>query len=426
MERREYTLLRSLLRGDSLCDSRTPSASRIALPSLAAAFLFACLGFLSCSVTPAVPDEELNAAVKRDGAPFALPLIPNGILDRLAQNRVVVVGETHMIQEQGALMGELVRGLYARGFHQLLLEWPHMADWLLADYVEDTGLEPTWTPPTTMVGGSVVTAVRDFNRLLPAEAEKFRVHAFDVNLIEYGGAASFRNLLITLSQHLGDRGPINAFASSGYSTPEMQTVAINQLRSDLQNDRLNLIVAWGSRWYDIVSEMAEVELASINIRANRDSNYDQTTRDREGVIRNMVDLRLDGYDHSTLVSAGNTHAQKSPLMGTSGVEWLGDYLVHRSPKVGGTVFVLAVTPARILSDSNVETYNVMDKSPVDELWLAMYETWPNQICFLPFDDVLFSTSSIPMNFDGNIFRGAPKSHYDAFILLPVGHQVPTG
>jgi hypothetical protein len=38
-----------------------------------------------------------------------------------------------------------------------------MADWLLADYVEDTGLEPGWTPPITMVGGSVVTAVRDWN-----------------------------------------------------------------------------------------------------------------------------------------------------------------------------------------------------------------------------------------------------------------------
>jgi erythromycin esterase-like protein len=389
----------------------------------AAGLLSACVGLFCCSATQPAPSPELNAVVERDAVAFTLPLIPDVILDRLAQNRVVVVGETHMIQEQGALMGELVRGLYDHGFRQLLLEWPHMADWLLADYVEDTGLEPTWTPPTTLVGGSVVTAVRDFNRSLAAGAEKFSVRAIDVNLIEYGGAASFRNILISLSEHLLDRGPINAFISSGYSTPNAQTAAISQLLTALQSDRLDLIAAWGVRWYDLISEMAEVESASINIRANRDSNYDQTTRDREGVIRNMADLRLDGFSHGTLVSVGNTHAQKSPLMGTSGVEWLGDYLVHRSSKVGGTVFVLAVTPARILSPSNEETYDVMDKSPANEVWRVMHQTWPSQVCFLPFDDALFSTTTAPMNFDGSLFWGIPKNHYDAFILLPVGHQV---
>ena len=398
--------------------------SRFGLCSMAAAgLLSACVGLFCCSATQDVPGPELNAVVERDAVAFTLPVIPDGILNRLAQNRVVVVGETHMIQEQGALMGDLVRSLYDRGFRQLLLEWPNMADWLLADYVEDTGLEPTWTPPTTMVGGRVVTAVRDLNRSLPAEAEKFSVRAIDVNLIEYGGAASFRNVLISLSEHLADRGPINAFISSGYSTPESQTAAINQLRTALQNDRLDLITTWGTRWYDFVSEMAEVESASITIRANRDSHYDQTTRDREGVIRNMADLRLDGYGHNTLVSAGNTHAQKSPLMGTSGVEWLGDYLVHRSAKVGGTVFVLAVTPARILSATNDETYNVMDKSPANEVWRVMHETWPSPVCFLPFDDALFSTTTAPMNFDGSLYWGTPKNHYDAFVLLPVGHQV---
>lgn len=391
-----------------------------------AALLPAGLGLISCAAAPDVPSAELSAVVERDGVPFVLTAIPDGVLARLAQNRVVVVGETHMIQEQGLLMGGLVRGLYDRGFRQLLLEWPHMADWLLADFVEDAGLEPGWTPPSTLVGGGVVAAVRDLNRTLPAGAERFSVRAIDVNLIEYGGAASFRNMLDTLSRHLGDRGPIDAFMSSGYATRESQTAAIGALRSGLQNDRTGLIANWGARWYDVVSEMAEVESASIAIRADRDSDYDRTTRDREGVMRTLADRRLDGYGRNTLVSAGNTHAQKSPLMGTSAVEWLGDYLVHLCPNVGGTVFVLAVTPATILNATGDETYDVMDRSPANEVWRVMHETFPSQVCILPFDDALFSTTSAPMNFDGSIYRGLPKSHYDAFILLPVGHQVPAG
>jgi hypothetical protein len=223
---------------------------------------------------------------------------------------------------------------------------------------------------------------------------------------------------------LADRGPIAAFLSSGYSTPEQQTAAINQFRNDLQNGRANLISSWGANWYNIVTEMADVESASISIRANRESNYDQTARDRENIIRNMADLRLNGYGHNTIVSVGNTHAQKSSMMGTTGVEWLGDYLVHRSPNTGGTVFVLAVTPARIISADNRETYNVMDKSPENELWRLMHETWPDQNSFLPLDDAQFNTDTVPMNFDGTIFRDSPKNIYDAFILLPLGNQVP--
>jgi hypothetical protein len=86
--------------------------------------------------------------------------------------------------------------------------------------------------------------------------------------------------------------------------------------------------------------------------------------------------------------------------------------------------VLAVTPAQILSN-NTEVYNVMDKSPENELWRLMHETWPDQNSFLPLDDALFSTDTISMNFDGTIYKGAPNDHYDAFILLQVGNRVPT-
>jgi hypothetical protein len=136
-----------------------------------AAVAFSWLVFTSCARDTGINGEEVKTVVTRDGVPFAISSIPDEIVTRLAQNQVVVVGETHLIQEQGTLLGNLVQDLYAYGFRQLLLEWPHMADWLLVNFVGDTGLEPSWTPPNTMVGGSVVTAVRDFNRTLPAGAE---------------------------------------------------------------------------------------------------------------------------------------------------------------------------------------------------------------------------------------------------------------
>ena len=54
----------------------------------------------------------------------------------------------------------------------------------------------------------------------------------------------------------------------------------------------------------------------------------------------------------------------------------------------------------------------------------MNRTWPDQIVFLPLDDPLFSSGRIPMNF-GEMYVGAPKRHYDVFVLLPQAQRVPS-
>lgn len=52
----------------------------------------------------------------------------------------------------------------------------------------------------------------------------------------------------------------------------------------------------------------------------------------------------------------------------------------------------------------------------------MNQTWPEQIVFLPTDDRLFSSGRVPINSEGTIYVGAPKRHYDVFILLPLAHR----
>jgi hypothetical protein len=376
-----------------------------------------------CSLALAVQVADLRAVITRDGTAFTVDSIPATVLDRLARNQVVVVGETHQIREQGELMAALVRSLHARGFRQLLLEWPHMADWLLADYVAATGLVSGWTPSPTMVGGSVITAIRDFNRSLP-ESERIRVRAIDVNLSEYGGAASFLDCLRELSRHLGPPGPLTPFFNQPYATSDAQSAALTRLRGEIHAGRANLVAAWGVQRYDLVSEMLDVETVSVGIRARRKAHYDQTVAERETEMKRLADLRLDGYAHRTLVTVGSTHAQKSRLIGTD-IEWLGDYLVHKSQAVGGPVFVICVTAARLVPDAAdaAGTFDLMKSSPRDELWRSIHETWPNRIVFLPLDDRIFSAGNVRMKFEDGIRRGAPGKHFDAFVLLPEAHRV---
>ncbi len=370
-----------------------------------------------------VSTAELEQIVQRDSVPFDVQEIPDQVLDRLASHRVVVVGETHFLREHGDLMAELLRGLHARGFRQLLVEWAQVADWLMADYVNEGGLEPDWVPPGDISAGALATAIRDFNRTLP-ESERIQIHGIDITLPDYGGAEAFLWSLGRLAQHLPDPGPLSQFPSGDYDTPEGQTAHVEALRAELAAGRSELVALWGQSWYGTVVEMVEVELDSIPVRALRESDYDKSVRLREDAIKRLTDRRLQSFPHGTLINVGSTHAQKKRLYGTE-IEWLGDYLVHRSQAADGSVIVLDVSAAHIVAvpGSGFPDYD-LSASPRNELFRVMNQTWPDQIVFLPADDPLLSSGRVPINSEGTLYRGAPKQHFDVYVLLPSAHRVP--
>ena len=175
----------------------------------------------------------------------------------------------------------------------------------------------------------------------------------------------------------------------------------------------------------MVVEMVEVEQASVPIRAIRESDYDRSVRMREDAMKWLADARLRDHSGGTLINVGANHAQKKRLNGTE-QEWLGDYLAHRSQEAAGSVIVLVVTAAHIISvpGSGIPDYD-LSASPDNELWRVMNRRWPQQIVFLPLDDPIFSSQGVVMNFEGSIRVGYPKRHYDALLLLPVAHRVPS-
>jgi hypothetical protein len=375
-----------------------------------------------CSSVTEVPLEKLSAVVERDGIAFVAPAIPEPVVDRLAAHRVVVLGETHHLREHYAFVAALLGALHARGFRQLLVELPQMADWILEDYVTGGSLEPSWVPPVSL-GEPMFTAIRDFNDTLPP-AERVHVRAIDVNLDDYGGGGSFRNLLGALVGHLPSTGPVTSFLQADYGTPTAQQEAIGALQLALDADRSALVASWGADWYDTVVEMVETEVASVPIRAIRGVLYDRSVREREDVMKRLADARIAETARGTVINVGGTHAQKSSLKGTE-QEWLGDYLANRSPATGGSVFVVVVVAARIELEpgSSGTPFDVRATSPANELFRVMAGRADSTV-FLPLDDPVFTTGGVLVNFEETIYVCAPKAHYDAALQYALAHRVP--
>lgn len=393
--------------------------SRSALP-------FAHVGLLllvgGCGGLTEVRSADLARVVQRDAVTFEGTAFPAAFFDMLAAHSVVLIGEQHHLREHREFLAALVDALHARGFRQVLVEFPQMGDWLAADYVDDGGLAPGWSPPAEGMGGAIIIAVREINRTLPS-AEHIRVKGIDVNLSDYGGGQSFRSIVQMIAAHLSDPGPVATFLLAPYTTSGEQETAIGALRTDLTIQRAALVASWGQERFDLLEEMAEVEAMSVTVRSLREGQYDRSVRLREDMMKSLTDRRLSESASRTVINVGGNHAQKSYLKGTE-QEWLGDYLVHRRPAASGSVLVVSVNAARVIPQGGGAAQYRLGDSPPNELFRTIDETWPGKTVYLPLHDPMFSELGIPVNYEETIYVCALREVYDAVLQYPVAQWTP--
>jgi hypothetical protein len=366
--------------------------------------------------------DELATVIARDVIPFSDGTIPEPVLDWMAANQVILLGETHHLREHWEFTTDLLAELHDDGFRQLLVEQPQMADWWLDAFVTGDPLEPGWEPPPNWV--RKFASLRELNSTLPP-ADRIHVRAIDVNEEYYGGATAFRLMLEGYAEHLADRGPVDRFLERDYTAEEAQIEAVEELLAALDADGSDLAGRWGAEAYGTILEMAAVERSSIDIRAMRRSDDDEAARMREEVIKRLADTRIRESDHGILINIGGNHAQKAELKGTS-QEWLGDYLVHRSEAVQGPIKAISFVSAHteLLEGAGGTRFDVLESSPEHELFRLMAEDSPGETTFLPLDDPMFTDSTIAVAYEEQTFVAPLGIYYDAVVQYGLAHRMP--
>jgi hypothetical protein len=392
---------------------------------LRAALIAAAASLAACSSASAdVTASELRNAVETDAIAFEIDGIPATVVDRLSAHRVVLLGETHHLREHWAFVASLMSELYDDGFRQLLIEAPHMAGWLLDDYVQGSPKVPAWTAPPFYERR--LSMIREFNR--SHSSDPIHVRGIDANEDVYGGAGDFHQLLRWFTDTLPTRGPTGPMLQMSYATsdPDTQRTAVEDLRQTLETDRRDLVESWGVEDYEQLLELLTIELASVDVRAARAENDDDGARIREDVIKGIADDRIGDCACGTVINIGGHHAQKAHLMGTDH-EWLGDYLTHTSDVVDGSIIVVGVNSAKTELEPGAggTPWDILhSKSPDNELLRTMAETAPDQTVFMPLDDSLFAERTIAYNSEDVIYVTPLANQFDAVMQYGLAHRMP--
>ena len=394
----------------------------------AAALVAVIVALAACATRADVTAEELRAVIEAGAIAFEDETsVPGPVVERLAEHRVVLLGETHHLREHWAFVATLMAELYDDGFRQLLIEAPQMAGWLLDDYVQGSQLVPDWTAPSFYERR--LAMVREFN-LTQAAGDPIRVFGIDANEEVYGGAGDFQLLLEWFIETLPTPGPADALLGMDYgdAAPGEQRLALEGVLASLQADRADLVASWGADRYQQLVDLVGSELASVDVRAARADDDDGGARMREELIKALAEDRIASCVCGTVINIGAHHAQKAHLMGTD-QQWLGDYLAHASDAAAGSIVVVGLSAARTELEPGAggTAWDILDSaSPDNELLRLMAETMPGQTLFLPLDDPLFTDRTVAYNSEDVIYVTPLHEQFDAVMQYGVAHRMPVG
>lgn len=346
------------------------------------------------------PSPEVVAAVKR-GLTFN-DTIPQSMLERLDNTRVLVFGETHYVQEHQEYVSELLVLLSPLGFRTYLQEGMHAIGWIANDYVH--GVIDDLPRALYMFDGYLLRELREYNASVPAN-QRISFHHVDIN----HWIGIFREAIDVIEKRIDTRDFFAEILAAEDDSPDYER-ALQRSLARLREERSKYASRWSEAWVARIDELLEVELASLAIRRNWDS------AERELWIRELTKRRIDATALKVVVNAGMNHAQKRYFrgMGPGGsYELQGEMIAANYPSYHVAFFGVRGEAKSSFLDREARSFDLVRQTRKDDLVNVVARQMAGRIAWLPLDDPIFAN---PMRLDGN--RVIPADQFDALVFYP--------
>ena len=368
---------------------------------------------------------SLRDVVRRDTTLFSLHRPPAALVDAMAEHRVVILGELHLLVEHHDFVATTLEALHQRGTRLLLLEsFQAHSERANRFVLGETDVLP---PATEKFFGYLLRRVRAFNEGLEATD---RVH---VAFVDINHAASALPGAIALDQaERPQPGPQRDFlAQIGWDPAKPHDAQQEALAAAWRSNRQPLddaLVALRrkldpSRDTQLI-EAIDVAIRSIEIKTIWDEQGENAAHPlREEVINRLVDAQLADARGPVLINIGGYHAQRKHLMGTP-KQWLAERLAAPEGAARGSVYSIYVNAAAAEQLAGTEVRDLSIKEDPAELMWQIADLAKDQAAYLPLTDPLFARESIRVHYLYSVLEHRPAEQFDAYILLPRGTLLP--
>ena len=149
--------------------------SSLSVLAVAALLVAVTLSAAGC-VTPG--SQTMRDVLDAEIVTFAPGEVPDALVDTLSTRRVILLGETHYVQQHQEFVLELLTRLHPRGLRWFAQEMSHAYSWIVEDYV--LGRRDDYPDSARRMDEYWVEGLRRFNDGVP-ESDQIGVAYIDMN-----------------------------------------------------------------------------------------------------------------------------------------------------------------------------------------------------------------------------------------------------
>src|SRR5262249_7412230 len=265
----------------------------------------------------------IERIVARDAVFFEQGLPPDSWVEDLAASRVVLLGETHYVQQHQEFLILLLARLHAAGFHFILQEDMQGTAWAGEEFVllrSDVLPREVAAFEKTLLEG-----IRSFNETL-ADSDRIHFVGFDMN--HWTGI--FPTYLRLFQERFGRVPQLDPLVGAIPDSTDYGA-ALAALPAALAADQTSIAANIGGARYSQLLDLVDVEVRSLPLRRSPDNDA------REQIIKERVLKAIgDAGGPGIAINCGMYHAQKEKYMGPT-AEFVGTWLANHPEAYGGDV-----------------------------------------------------------------------------------------
>jgi len=365
-------------------------------------FIIILSSYFSCTTKK----KLLVPVVSKEKIEFAENEIPREIIDNIANKKVVILGETHYVQEHHNFISILIDSLSRKNKSLLFLqELPSAFNWMLEDYLN--GEIPNLPSEIKYFDDYLFKNIDRINKRQEKNAKIFFAY-MDVN---HG-----KSFLISLSESekiIGSQTEFDNLKSIPFDS-DAYVAELDKINKSLRLNKEKFRLKWGAKWYNRYVKMIEGEVISANYRRTNDYGS------REFFMFDLIKFYSKLYPNSTtIVNCGMYHAQKRTEMGRRQIR-IGEMLTKEFTEQTYSIAFIGVKGDTKSGNWYNETteYDLPHKNRKDDLISILHTQSDSLGVYLDLSNSIFSEKTLVSYHNGKAKKVHPANQFDAVILYP--------